>query len=204
MKYILCYGDSNTFGFNPVDGSRYKKQERWTGVLSEILGNQYNVIEEGCNNRTMYFKNAAGFEQSGCEYFCECLKKYDKLDWAILALGVNDTQFLYDATEDTFKQGMLCLIEKVYKKFPEIKILILGPSVIKHDILNSFFAQMFDENSIEKSKNICKVYENIAKEQGCFFIDLNYIAETSNIDGLHYGVEENRKIAIAIARVIDG
>ena len=110
MKNILCYGDSNTFGFNPVDGSRYKKQERWTGVLAEILGSKYNVFEQGCNNRTMYFENPAGFEQSGCEYFEECLKKYIELEWVILALGINDTQFLYKADENTFKKGLSMLI----------------------------------------------------------------------------------------------
>ena len=57
MKNILCYGDSNTFGFNPVDGSRYKKQERWTGVLAEILGSEYNVFEKGCNTAIQKMQN---------------------------------------------------------------------------------------------------------------------------------------------------
>ena len=49
MTTILCYGDSNTYGYNPVNGLRYPKDVRWTGVLQKLLGEQYAVIEEGCN-----------------------------------------------------------------------------------------------------------------------------------------------------------
>ena len=52
MTTILCYGDSNTYGYNPVNGLRYPKDVRWTGVLQKLLGEQYAVIEEGCNGRT--------------------------------------------------------------------------------------------------------------------------------------------------------
>lgn len=204
MKYILCYGDSNTFGFNPADGSRYKKNERWSAILSDILGSGYKVLEEGCNNRTLYFKNPAGFEQSGCGYFGKCLEKCNEPDWAILALGINDTQFLYKADASTFEQGMLYLVENIHKKFANTKILILGPSVITQNILNSFFAQMFDETSIEKSKIICNIYEKIAKEHKCRFLDLNSIVTTSEIDGLHYDVASHQKIAEAVAGIING
>ena len=48
MKNILCFGDSNTWGFIPgSDHKRYSKQDRWTGILSEMLGSSYEVIEEG-------------------------------------------------------------------------------------------------------------------------------------------------------------
>lgn len=47
MTTILCYGDSNTYGYNPVNGLRYPKDVRWTGVLQKMLGEEYEVIEEG-------------------------------------------------------------------------------------------------------------------------------------------------------------
>ena len=33
MKEIVCFGDSNTWGYNPTDKSRYPGSVRWTGVL---------------------------------------------------------------------------------------------------------------------------------------------------------------------------
>ena len=38
---ILCFGDSNTWGLNPLNASRHPK--RWTRVLAE-LGNDAGVI----------------------------------------------------------------------------------------------------------------------------------------------------------------
>ena len=46
-KRIMCFGDSNTWGANPSDGSRYPEDVRWTGVLQQTLGEGYQVIEEG-------------------------------------------------------------------------------------------------------------------------------------------------------------
>ena len=56
MTTILCYGDSNTYGYNPVNGLRYPKDVRWTGVLQKLLGEQYAVIEEGCMEEQQFLK----------------------------------------------------------------------------------------------------------------------------------------------------
>ena len=37
MKTILCYGDSNTYGYDPKTGLRYPRTIRWPGHLQEIL-----------------------------------------------------------------------------------------------------------------------------------------------------------------------
>lgn len=37
MKNILCFGDSNTWGYDPVTGSRYAYDVRWTGRLQQML-----------------------------------------------------------------------------------------------------------------------------------------------------------------------
>ena len=40
---ILCIGDSNTWGYNPVNGQRYER--RWTKVLAELMP-ENEIIEE--------------------------------------------------------------------------------------------------------------------------------------------------------------
>ena len=54
-KRILCIGDSNTWGYIPGSGERYEKNVRWTGKLAQMLGENYEVIEEGMNGRTTAF-----------------------------------------------------------------------------------------------------------------------------------------------------
>ena len=47
MKNILCFGDSNTWGYAPGTGARFDLDTRWTGVLQAELGADYRVIEDG-------------------------------------------------------------------------------------------------------------------------------------------------------------
>lgn len=52
MKNVLCFGDSNTYGYDPAgmrDGTavRYAHDVRWCGVAQRDLGEGWHVIEEG-------------------------------------------------------------------------------------------------------------------------------------------------------------
>ena len=48
---VLCYGDSNTYGFDPRSwlGERYPADVRWTGLLARKTG--WTILEEGQNGR---------------------------------------------------------------------------------------------------------------------------------------------------------
>ena len=51
-KTVICFGDSNTFGYIPDGSGRFSRQERWPGRLQELLGDEYLVAEEGVCGRT--------------------------------------------------------------------------------------------------------------------------------------------------------
>ena len=55
VKEIVCYGDSNTWGYDPATGGRLPHGSRWTSVLQERLGSGYRIIPEGMNGRTTVF-----------------------------------------------------------------------------------------------------------------------------------------------------
>lgn len=192
MKKILCFGDSNTFGFNPENGKRFDEQTRWAGKLKIALKNKFEVIEKGANNRCGFTENKESTELSGLI----AIKKYLELkpDIIILAVGINDLQKIYDNDEKAIYFGLKALVEEI-KKENNPNIILLVPSAIKENILNSFFNTLFDEKSIEKSKKLPKIYQKIAKEFELDLLDLNNIAETSSTDGLHYDVEGHKKIA---------
>ena len=107
MKKILCYGDSNTYGFNPADGSRYDENTRWTGVLQLDLGEEYEVINEGANNRTGFVYNPQGDFYSAQNHYPELITKSQNIDIIILAIGTNDLQFLYNTNSDIFEKGQI-------------------------------------------------------------------------------------------------
>lgn len=195
-KKVLCFGDSNTFGFIPHSQGRYKENSRWSGILKQLLGETFEVIEEGCNNRTAFSDNPCGIKETGYKYLPSVLR--EDLDFVILALGVNDLQFSYSNSLNDFEYGIDSLIKITKSIAVNANIIILSPSCISENILNSFFSSMFDETSIEKSKHLSEIYEKIANRQHCYFIDLEKIAKTSQTDGIHYEKKEHEKIAKAL------
>ena len=79
MKKILCYGDSNTFGFNPKNGGRYDKTTRWSGILSDLLKEKYEVIyDESLDKLGVLIpnRNYLGIRHSALEHI---FKKYENI-----------------------------------------------------------------------------------------------------------------------------
>ena len=58
MKNILCFGDSNTWGYDYTTydpalgaGRRMAFDERWPGIVQLNLGSEYRIIEDALNAR---------------------------------------------------------------------------------------------------------------------------------------------------------
>ncbi len=98
MKTILCYGDSNTHGFNPATQGRFSLSERWTGVLMRELGSDYHVIEEGLGGRTTVWDDPIMESRNGRDYLLPCLWSHKPLDLVIIMLGTNDLKDRFSLT----------------------------------------------------------------------------------------------------------
>jgi len=89
-KRILCFGDSNTWGWNPIDKQRYSKNERWPGVVAKFLGEGFEIIEEGLNGRTTVWDDPVEGNKNGKEHLPIMLETHRPIDLLILMLGTND------------------------------------------------------------------------------------------------------------------
>ena len=112
MKKILCFGDSNTYGFNPENGKRYSSYKRWSGILKESLKDKFVVIEQGCNNRTCFSDNPNGNEMTGYK----AIKKYlsNDINYLVVSLGINDLQKFYDNEEKDIVEGFKKFVNLCY------------------------------------------------------------------------------------------
>ena len=68
MKTILCFGDSNTWGYNPSNHQHFVSDERWAGVLRNQLGAGFRIIEEGLNGRTTVWDDPIEGFKNGMNY----------------------------------------------------------------------------------------------------------------------------------------
>lgn len=199
-KRILCFGDSNTYGFIPENGLRYDENTRWTGILKKISGDEFQIIEAGGNNRTGFTDSVDGENFTGYKLLTALLE--NDLYAVILAVGTNDLQKFYYNDENDIKNGLENLIKIINSKNPDIKIILLSPTNITRNILKSYFALMFDEISIKKSLKMSEIYKRVAQKHNCIFIDLNDVAKVSDTDGLHFAPESHRAIADKVYEVL--
>lgn len=200
MKKILCFGDSNTYGYNPNDGSRYNKDTRWAGILSTLLNENFEIIEAGLNNRCCFSISSISDEFTGIKVISKYLKL--KPDIIILALGINDLQLSYNPNIDEIEKGILDLISTVKNELQNSKIILLAPPKLTKDVLFGNFSHQFDNSSIEKSLQIQDIYKNVAIKTNISFINLDEIIQVSKKDGLHFEPDMHKKIANAIYQEI--
>jgi len=200
MKTILCYGDSNTWGYNPSTKDRYDRDERWPGVLRNELGGEYLVIEEGLNGRTTVWDDPIEGYKSGKEYLIPCLETHKPIDLVIIMLGTNDLKKRFSLSAFDIAEGAGVLVRIVQKsetgpddKAPEV-LLLAPPSVARL----TEFADMF-EDSEDKSKKFSQQYRRVAEELRCELLDTVGVIVSSDIDGIHFEVEEHEKLGKAVA-----
>lgn len=214
MKTILCYGDSNLWGFRPGTfdvntglAARYSKNKRWTGVLQNRLGEKYNVVEEGVNGRTTDLDEITPGRafRNGLAFFPMCLESHYPIDLVIFMLGTNDAKLQFNRTVEEITEGMRRLVKavKTCNKGSGLvtpKIILIAPQpIIEVENLHP----QFDGDPVEKSKALSAAYRLMARHEGCEFIDAAHIVNSSKIDGIHLDEAEHELLGLVIAETAE-
>ena len=210
MKTILCYGDSNTWGFATVErpDGRYQPQERWPGVMAGRLGTDWTIIAEGLSGRTSVHPDPVeGPWLNGADYLLPCLRSHRPLDTVAIMLGTNDLKgrFAVSAFEIAAGLGRLLKIVRNSEAGPAEtapKMLLICPP----PILDTFgdtpgFADMF-AGGREKSLALPGYCSTIAEENGAAFLDAGKVIRSSAFDGIHLDLDAQEKLGRAIAEKI--
>ncbi len=201
MKRILCYGDSNTWGYDPENGKRFPADVRWTGVLRQELSSDcFEVIEEGLNGRTTVWDDPIEGYKNGKEYLIPCLESHRPLDLVVIMLGTNDLKKRFSLSALDVSLGAAELVDVVRRGGygPEEKrsqVLLLAPPPV-FEI--GEWAEML-EGATEKSRLLAGHFRRRAEERHCEFLDVSEIAVSSPIDGIHFEAAEHRKLGRAVA-----
>ena len=207
MKRILCFGDSNTWGYSPVDGTRFPSDIRWTGVLQKTLGSGYQVIEEGLNGRTTFIneegEDARPF-RSGSDVLPFLLESHRPLDLVTIMLGTNDLKVEFDLSVEEIAQGAKSLCEMAlnseYLADNPPQILLISPTLIGSTIMPD--EEQFFEQAREKSLQFSKHYEKVAADLGVYFLDAAKIVDPSEGEGVHWDADQHIKFGKELANLI--
>ncbi|MEG2520763.1 MAG: SGNH/GDSL hydrolase family protein [Christensenellaceae bacterium] len=207
MKTILCYGDSNTYGYNPSTSKRYARNLRWTGILQQELGQDYDVVEEGLNGRTTVYDDPISDERNGKRQLMTCLHTHAPLDLVILMLGTNDLKTCFGQTAYDIAAGANYLVELVLsldeEKWGSVpQVLLISPVLLNKKLPPDFEAMFGTADLSEKCAKLTELYREIAQQHDILFLAAGDYAEVSCEDGLHMTAENHQKLAQAIAKKI--
>ena len=203
MQRILCFGDSNTWGYDPETDERYDHKTRWPCVMSSILGDEYEIVEEGMNGRTTVWDDPVDGLMSGLSYLKPCLLSHKPLNIVIVMLGTNDLKdrFCVSAYEIAKSAGRLVQMIQASDtgpkgSAPEVLLISPPPIVVGEDGLDT------RQLGLEKSRQFAREFEEVAKQLGCSFANAGEFIESSPVDGIHFSAESQRQLGNAIAKIV--
>lgn len=206
MKYILCYGDSNTWGCTPEVFERYDFNVRWPGVMQNLLGNKYHIYENALNGRTTVFEDYIEEGRCGKIGLPVVLEANAPLDLVIIMLGTNDVKLRFKMDAWDIGWGIDLLIQYVKKAgcgrdggIP--KILIASPVILGTCWAQTILGTVFDNSCTEKSKELANIYSTICQRNECDFLDASLYASVSK-DCVHLEPEEHKKLGEAFTEKV--
>lgn len=200
MKRVLCYGDSNTWGYDPEAGIRFPADVRWTGVLAKHLGPGYLVIEEGLNGRTTQWDDPLEAGRNGLTYLRPCVESHQPLDAVVIMLGTNDLQHRFNLNASDIAQSAAGVADHARRYArteagaPPPVLLVAPPAIVHLTELDQMFA-----GALEKSRQFSHYYRLAAGWYDLPFFDAGSVIVSSEKDGIHIAAEEHRKLGEALA-----
>lgn len=207
MKTVLCFGDSNTWGFIPESiqapfPERHPHAVRWTGVLARELGSAFRVIEEGQNGRTTVHDDPFAAVRNGRTVLPAILESHKPLDLVVLMLGTNDLKAVYGVSPGEIAMGVKVLAQMILNSDSGIlnrppKLLIMCPPVVGDQPHLPDIAAKFP-NGQHDSRQLPRHYEVLAAALGCAYLNTQTLVEPGS-DGIHLDASAHARLGGAVA-----
>lgn len=204
---VLCFGDSNTYGYNPRTGTRYPSYMRYPAVLQRFLGDDFTVIAEGLNGRTTAFPKEGLVWKSGLYAVEPVIASHYPVDTLVIMLGTNDCAAELELEAEDIAGGMEKLIIAARDLLTEKqgyspRIILVCPPHLEESVLSGPFSEEMNAKSIEVSKRLPELYKELAKKQNAGYLDLDGTIRFSEIDSEHLRPFDTYRVAGMLADLI--
>ena len=198
-KRILCLGDSNTWGYIPSTHYRkYPASKRWTGILQEKLGKDYEIIEEGLISRTIRSSD----ERPGKEnrqlntYLKQCYYSHDPLDYVVIYIGTNELKYKFNNSPNNILEMFKWLVDELNSYKPQgstkqPQLIFILPSPI--DESTDYAKERFEDASKKLIRLKILLKDYFAKKNILFIdcLDESHLGD----DGVHLNEKGHRVLA---------
>lgn len=174
---LLCFGDSNTYGYDPRSylGDRYPANIRWVNRLA--ANTDWTIINGGQNGR-MIPSSANGLPPADC---------------CIIMLGTNDLLQGYTAEETS--RRMEIFLQSAKPMFR--KILLIAPPHMKYGIW------VTEEDLITESMHLSSLYQELTQKMDICFADASQWNIDLTYDGVHFSEKGHLRFYEKIKTVLE-
>lgn len=206
-KRILCFGDSNTFGFDAKTQGRFGDDIRWTKRLGKALGDNYEIIEEGLGGRNAVCEDPLKEGMSAYTYLYPCLMTHKPLDLVIIMLGTNDSKERFSLTSFNIAMGIMRLTEKVKNSgagpnLEDPPILIMVPPPIGEKYREKPAYLSMGRECDVKTKEMIPYLKAMVKDAGHDFLETGLSIAMGSEDYMHLDEVGHTKMAILVEEKI--
>ena len=172
---ILCFGDSNTYGYDPRGffGDRYGAGDRWVDLLAKQTGHE--CINAGANGR----------EIPRNPYALRLLTEHAPVDIFLVMLGTNDLLQGGSAKEAAYRMGAFLNQPLLYCK----SILLVAPPPMKRG------AWVPTDELVAESIRLAEEYKLLAEKMNIPFVDTHHWNIELTFDGVHFTEEGHHTFA---------
>jgi len=180
MVKILCFGDSNTYGYDPCNplGDRYGAEERWVDMLAEKLG--CVCINAGENGREI------PVHEWTIRYFEQLLKTHQP-DCAVVMLGSNDL------LQGNPVEIVLNRMEQFLVNADKTNVLLIAPPPMQRG------EWVTSQELIHASGELSLGYKALSARLGVAFADAGDWNIPLTFDGVHFSEDGHRAFAEGLA-----
>lgn len=180
---ILCFGDSNTYGYDPRSffGGQYSSQHRWVDLLAQKLG--CKAVNAGENGREIPER------QGDLMRFDLMLTNQKPIDLLIILLGYND--LLQGSPTETVVRRMEAFVEHI--DLERSRILLIGPPPMQRG------QWVPTQTLIDQSFALNQAYKALSVRLGVGFADAGAWNIPLAFDGVHFTEEGHKAFSEGLA-----
>ncbi len=191
MKRILCYGDSNTYGYDPRSflGDRYPADVRWTERLACDTG--WEVLNAGQNGRCIPWR-ALELAQAD-----QLLDGCGGADLLAIMLGSNDLLQTSGFTARDTAARMENFLWHLLVRSDVGAILLISPPPMRTG------AWVTEERLLTESARLAREYEALARRLGIRFADAGQWDVELVFDGVHFSEAGHRAFARGLRSLLE-
>ena len=186
---VVCYGDSNTYGYDPRSclGGRYPESVRWTGLLRS---DGWEIVNEGENGRSIPRLDEE------IEAAARTVRRA-RAEAVAVMLGTNDLLQRPGLSAEVIAKRMeLFLMAARKADLANVRFLLVAPPPLKAG------AWVRDDRLPEESRRLAECYAKLARRLDTGYADTRDWRVDLAYDGVHFSEEGHRIFAANMSKTL--